>query len=324
MKIAIDLMGGDHAPHAIIEGAIALAKAYPQHQLVLVGLPAVLEALAPPANVSTVACGSMMAMDEDVSNLMTKRDSSIWVATELVKKGEADAIISAGSTGAQMTAATLLLSRIKGCERPPIAVLIPTPEGNKVLLDVGANAECTAAMLLSFARMGVVYAEQLLGYNKPRVGLLANGTEEHKGNKLTQEAYALIKDSGLNFIGNCEGRDILKSGYEVLVCDGMSGNIALKSIEGALSTVLGLIKKEFTSSFSAKIGAALVKDKLSAIKKMFDQEEHGGAPLLGVKGISIVCHGGSRGRAIFRAGEVAIQCHEHDFVAKLTAALDLE
>lgn len=201
----------------------------------MVGLPeAVAQESALPANVRFVSCGSVMAMDEDVRNLLKKKDSSIWVATDLVKKGEADAIISAGSTGAQMTAATLLLSRLKGCERPAIATVLPTQEGGKLLLDAGANADCSAQMLVSFAKMGAVYAEQLLDLPNPRVALLSNGTEEHKGNKLTIEAHALLKEAGLNFIGNKEGRDILKGGYDVMVCDGMSGNIAIKSMEGAI------------------------------------------------------------------------------------------
>jgi len=323
MKIAIDLMGGDYAPQAISEGALELARAYPEDQLLLVGLPEAKASLGSlPGNCRYLECGSMMAMDEDVRGLVRKKDSSIWIATELVKTGDADAVISAGSTGAQMAAATLLLGRIPGCERPAIATVIPTTAGNKLLLDVGANADCTPELLLSFARMGAVYAEQLLNFANPRVSLLANGTEEHKGNKLVQEAYALIKASGLNFIGNMEGRDILMGNYEVIVCDGMSGNIAIKSIEGAVTMMLGLLKKELTSSLKAKIAAAMLRSNFRRIKQALDQDELGGAPLLGLKGISIVCHGSSRTKAIFSAGKIARKCHASDFVNKLSQAFE--
>lgn len=322
MRIAFDIMGGDNAPAAIIEGVLALAGSSPQDELIMVGLPeAVAQESALPANVRFVSCGSVMAMDEDVRNLLKKKDSSIWVATDLVKKGEADAIISAGSTGAQMTAATLLLSRLKGCERPAIATVLPTQEGGKLLLDAGANADCSAQMLVSFAKMGAVYAEQLLDLPNPRVALLSNGTEEHKGNKLTIEAHALLKEAGLNFIGNKEGRDILKGGYDVMVCDGMSGNIAIKSMEGAILVLMGMLKKELTSSLKTKIGAMLVKNGLSRMKKTFSQDNNSGAPLLGVKGISIVCHGNSDAKGIVSASQLAKKCFEHDFVNKLATAL---
>ena len=322
MKIAIDIMGGDNAPQALIEGAIAYAKTYADDQLILVGLPQVLEGIDElPKNVETIPCGSVVAMDEDIKNLINKKDSSVWLATELVKKGQADAIISAGSTGAQMAAATLLLQRIKGCERPAIATIVPTLKGAKLLLDIGANADCTPTMLLSFAQMGAVYAKHLLDIAEPRVVLLSNGTEEHKGNKLTLEAYALIKESGLNFGGNKEGRDVLLGDYDVMVCDGMSGNIALKSIEGTVSVLMGQIKAQLTSSFISKIGALMIKKGLVKIKKSMDKEEFGGAPLLGVKGISIVCHGSSKALAIVNAGKQARKCYDNDFVKKLSEAL---
>ncbi|NLF79896.1 MAG: phosphate acyltransferase PlsX [Clostridia bacterium] len=325
MRIAIDLMGGDYAPQAIIEGALLLARAYPEDRLLLVGLPQVKTAFPDlPDNCLYLDCGSVMAMDEDVRGLMRKKDSSIWMATELVKTGEADAVISAGSTGAQMAAATLLLGRIPGCERPAIATVVPTAAGAKLLLDVGANADCSPELLLTFARMGAVYAEQLLNYDNPRVALLANGTEEHKGNKLVREAYALIKGSDLHFIGNLEGRDILTGNYEVIVCDGMSGNIAIKSMEGAVAMIMQLLKQELTSSLKAKAAAAMLKNNFRNVRKALDQEEYGGAPLLGLSGISIVCHGGSSAKSIFSAGKLARKCHTNDFVNKLTAAFMAE
>ena len=322
MRAAIDIMGGDKAPGEIVQGALDIARANPHDEIILVGTEEAIEQLsAVPANARAVVCGSVMAMDEDVRSLLRKKDSSIWMATELVKKGEADAVISAGSTGAQMAAATLLLGRLKGCERPAISVIVPTLQGAKVLLDAGANADCTAELLLSFAKMGSIYG-QMLGYEQPRIALLANGTEEHKGNNLTKEAYALIKDSGLNFIGNREGRDILAGDYEVMVCDGMCGNIAVKSMEGAFATMMTLLKKELTASLKTKIGALLVKDGLKNIKKFLDVDSYGGAPLLGVNGISIVCHGSSVARTIVEAANVARKCCDTGFVVKIAQALE--
>ena len=325
MRAVFDIMGGDNAPDEIAKGALDFARAYPYDDVILVGTEDVLENLtAVPSNTRTVICGSVMAMDEDVRSLLKKKDSSIWMATELVKKGEADAVISAGSTGAQMASATLLLGRLKGCDRPAISVMIPTLQGVKLMLDAGANADCTPELLLSFAKMGAIYSKQVFGYEDPRVALLANGTEAHKGNKLTTAAYALISETDLNFLGNREGRDILTGDYEVMVCDGMSGNIAMKSMEGAFSVLMKLLKKELTASLKTKIGAALVKDGLHNIKDFLDVDSYGGAPLLGVKGVSIVCHGSSVAKTILKAGEVAKKCCENNFVNTLAEALKSE
>ena len=322
MRIAVDIMGGDNAPEALFRGAMNAARQHPAWEYLLVGTTDALDRRQElPENATVVHCGSVMAMDEDVTGLMKKRDSSIWIATELVKKGEADAVISAGSTGAQMACATLLLGRLKGCDRPAIMVPVPTPEGLKIMLDGGANADCTPELLLSFAKMGAVYSELIMGYASPRVALLSNGSEEHKGNKLTTAAYALIRESGLNFLGNREGRDILAGGYEVMVCDGMSGNIAIKSMEGAFNSMMRMMKREFTASFKAKLGAAMLRNSLHKIKSFLDVDNYGGAPLLGVNGISIVCHGSSVAKTIVDAGETALKCCETDFVNKLRDVL---
>ncbi len=322
MRAAFDIMGGDNAPAETAKGALDFAKTHPHDEIILVATEEVLEGLAAvPANARAVVCGSVMDMDEDVRSMLKKKDSSIWMATELVKKGEADAVISAGSTGAQMACATLLLGRLKGCDRPAIMVPVPTPEGLKIMLDGGANADCTPELLLSFAKMGAVYSELIMGYASPRVALLSNGSEEHKGNKLTTAAYALIRESGLNFLGNREGRDILAGGYEVMVCDGMSGNIAIKSMEGAFNSMMRMMKSEFTASFKAKLGAAMLRNSLHKIKSFLDVDNYGGAPLLGVNGISIVCHGSSVAKTIVDAGETALKCCETDFVNKLRDVL---
>ena len=322
MRIAIDIMGGDHAPQELLTATVQSAKMHPENEYIMVGSAAALDSISDlPQNISKVYSNSVMAMDESVENLMKKRDSSIWMATELVKKQQADAVVSAGSTAAQMAAATLLLGRIKGISRPAIGTVIPTLRGGKFLLDMGANADCSADMLLQFARMGAVYVEQLLQLEKPQVALLSNGTEAHKGSKMIQETHALLQESELNFIGNLEGRDILYGAYDVLVCDGMSGNIAIKSLEGTLSVVMTILKRELTKNFKRTIGAALIKDGLKEVKKVFDYEEYGGAPLLGVKGVSIVCHGSSKAKAIVSALDAAAICVQQGLVSKLTLAL---
>ncbi len=321
MRIAIDAMGGDFAPQAVINGVRDSAQAHPDWAYSLVGLEAACQQ-PPEPNIRFIPCGSVMAMDEDVTNLVHKKDSSIWIATELVKKGEADAVISAGSTAAQMALAALLLGRIKGVSRPAISTVLPRAKGQGLLLDVGANADCDAAMLLQFARMGAVYAETLQGKTNPRIGLLANGSEDHKGNKLTREAFDLLQASGLNFIGNREGRDLLIGDCDVLVADGMSGNIAIKSIEGAAALIMSQLKQELTKSPVRKLGAGLIKSGLLNIRRLLDSQEFGGAPLLGVKGVSIVCHGNSRERAIFQACELAKKCIDQDFAGKIAARLE--
>ncbi len=321
MRIAIDLLGGDHAPDVLIQAVAQSAAKHPEREFLAVGTPDVLEKLSASKNVIPVPCGSVMAMDEDVRNFLRKKDSSIWVATELVKNGEAQAVVSAGSTGAQMAVATVLLSRIEGVSRPAIGIVVPTPEGGKLLLDIGANADCDGEMLLQFGEMGAVYAQTVLGIANPRVALLCNGTEEHKGNQLTKDAFQRMKASNLHFIGNREGRDILAGGYDVMVADGMSGNIALKSTEGAAGHILSMLKTELTANPLRKLGAALIMPGLRKIKKAMDYQEYGGAPLLGVKGVSIVCHGSSKERAIVQAIEVAATCVEKNMVRQLTEAV---
>lgn len=322
MRIAVDLMGGDKAPEALWRGAMEAARRHPAWEYLLVGTHDYLDLRKElPDNATLVYCNQVVAMDEDLRSLLKKRDSSIWMATELVKQGEADAVVSAGSTGAQMAAATLLLGRLNGVERPAIGTVIPTLEGGKFLLDAGANVDCGEEQLLQFARMGAIYAQRVQGTSRPRVALLSNGTEAHKGNKASKAAYALLQDSGLNFIGNLEGRDLLQGGYEVMVCDGMSGNIAIKSVEGAMTALMTVIKKELTATPKRALGASLVKDGFAQVKATFDYEEYGGAPLLGVGGLSVVCHGSSGPRAIYQALELAASCHNNDLINILSREL---
>ncbi|MCL1816681.1 MAG: phosphate acyltransferase PlsX [Clostridiales bacterium] len=320
MKIAIDIMGGDFAPEQIVLGALQAAARWPEHKLVLVGRHEAAPAKLP-ANCSFHVAESVMGMDENVENLRQKRDSSIWQATQLVKEGKAAALISAGSTAAQMAAAIMLLGRIKGVNRPAIGSVAPGLKEERVLLDIGANAECTPDMLLQFAHMGRVLAEILLKRENPRVALLSNGTEEHKGNELIRAAHILMSQADLNFVGNQEGRDLFSGEFDVLVFDGFSGNVAVKSAEGAFYVIMNLLKQELTASLPRKIAALLIKPGLRKIKNKLDYQELGGAPLLGVNGVSIVCHGSSRARAISNAVGKAIICVEADFIARLAKVM---
>ena len=312
MRIAVDAMGGDYAPEEIIKGALRAAETWPELQLILVGQQ---EQILPffmgtkPSNISLVEASEVIGMDEHPANAVRKKkDASIVVATRLVKLGEADAVVSAGSTGAQMAAALLGLGRIKGIDRPAIGTVLPTAEGGKLILDVGANLDATPEHLCQYALMGSIYAEKILGIPKPRVGLLNIGSEEGKGNELTQKAYALLKVAPVNFIGNVEGRDVPYGRADVVVCEGFVGNVLLKTAEGLAGVLFQLIKEKITSNIFRKLGALAVKPGLKEIAQMMDYAEYGGAPLLGVNGISIICHGSSKTKAIFNAIRVAQEC----------------
>ena len=326
MKIAVDAMGGDLAPREIILGAIEAAASYPEIQIILVGDQPLIQKEFPtlPVNISLHHAADVMAMDETVENLRNKKDSSIWVATKLVKDGQADAVVSAGSTASQMASALLQFGRIKGIDRPAIATVYPTLQGGKVILDVGANANVQAQQLVQFAVMGKTYAEVILGLTDPRVALLSNGTEEGKGNDLTVAAHQLLKETSLNFIGNIEGRDIPNGSYDVAVCDGFTGNVVIKVSEGLSSSLFSLLKEEFQSSLRAKIGAALIMPGLKNIKKKLDYAEVGGAPLLGVKGVSIICHGSSKAKAVKNAIRVAKECVAGNFIARIEGSIQQE
>ena len=318
IKIAIDAMGGDNAPKAIIDGAVEAAKANPDLELILVGLPAQLpnkDTL--PNNIFLMECGSVMAMDESVEKLRSKKDSSIWVATKLVKDGEADAVISCGSTAAQMASALLLLKRIPGISRPAISLTLPNVKGGSILLDAGANVEVTPEQYRQFAVMGSVAAEILLNRNNPKVALLSNGTEPHKGTKDLQTAYALLEDTDVNFVGYMEGRELMNGEIDVIVTDGFTGNVVIKEAEGLAKTLLSILKAELMSSLKTKIGAALAKDAFKSVKELMDYKNVGGAPLLGVQGVSLVCHGSSDAKAVKNAILAAKNCVESDFVGQI-------
>lgn len=312
MRIAVDAMGGDYAPEEIIKGTLIAAETWPDLNLILVGQP---ERIWPffrnpvPANISFVEASEEILMNEYPANAVRKKKgASIVVATGLVSQGEADAIVSAGSTGAQMAAALLGLGRIKGIERPAIATILPTPEGGKLILDVGANLNASPEHLCQYAMMGNVYAEKILGIPTPRVGLLNVGSEEIKGNELMQKAFSLLKMAPLNFIGNVEGRDVPYGHADVVVCDGFSGNVLLKTAEGVGEVLFELFKERITSNMIRKLGALAIKPGITEIAQVLDYAEYGGAPLLGVNGISIICHGSSKTKSIYNAIRVAQEC----------------
>lgn len=318
IRIAVDAMGGDLAPDALVQGAIKAATESADVQLILVGQPDKLPAEDKlPPNVTVEEAATVMAMDESVENLRKKRDSSIWVATKMVKDGRADAVISAGSTGAQMAAALLLLGRIPGITRPAICTVFPTVKNGSVLLDIGANLELEPQQYVQFALLGKLAAEALLDRENPTIGLLNNGTEEHKGPDKLVEAHKLLKASGLNFSGNFEARELMSGNADVIVTDGFTGNAVLKTAEGLGKTLMGLLKEELTASAGRKLGAALVMPGLKRLKDMMDYKQYGGAPLLGVNGLSLVCHGSSDAETIYNAVKKTADLCERGFVEHL-------
>lgn len=309
-KIAVDAMGGDHAPEVVVEGIVQAVQEYGTG-IILVGDADRIRVCLKKLNSSHLDIGivhspQMVEMDEPASVVVRrKRKSSIWMATELVKSGEAQAVISAGNSGATMVSALYLLGSISGVERPAIATILPTLTGHSVLLDVGANVNCKPLQLFQFAIMGNEYAEWILKRSAPRIGLLSIGEEENKGNEVTKEALKLLRASSLNFIGNVEGRDIFSGAADVIVCDGFIGNVALKISEGLADALGKLLHREISASLMGRLGYFLSRPAFKRFRRKVDYAEYGGAPLLGVNGVSIICHGRSSAKAIKNAVRVA-------------------
>lgn len=327
MRIAVDAMGGDFAPGEIVKGALKAAITYPDLQIILVGrsedIGECISGGRSPANLIIREASEVVEMDEHPAlTFKKKKDASIVVATNMVKEGTADALVSAGSTGAQMASALLGLGRIKGISRPAIGTVLPTQKGGTLLLDIGANPDAKPENLLQFGIMGSVYAEIILGIPKPKVALLNIGSEEGKGNELVQAAYPLLKNSALNFIGNIEGRDIPSGNVDVIVCDAFVGNIVLKTIEGLSSAIIQMLKDKITAGAIRKIGALLIRPGLKEMAGILDYAEYGGAPLLGVNGTSVICHGSSKEKAIFNAIRVANECEKNKIIRQITLALE--
>ena len=309
MKIAVDAMGGDHGPAVVVEGAVAAVQEFGA-SVVLVGDKAAIERelnrLGAGTSIEVRHASQVVGMGESPSQaLRRKRDSSLRIAAELVRDGEASAFISAGNTGAAMAVAMFVVGVLRGVDRPAIAAVLPSLKAFTVLLDVGANVDPKPWHLFQFAVMGHVYARDILGIERPRVGLLSVGEEEGKGNELTKEAYEQLKDSSLNFLGNVEGRDIYNGACDVVVTDGFTGNVALKISESLAEMVGLMIKEELTRDLRSKMGAALAQPAFARFKKRVDYAEMGGAPLLGIEGGAIICHGSSPVKAIKNAVRVA-------------------
>jgi len=319
ITIAVDAMGGDFAPRAVLEGVSAALAADPSLRVLLVGSA---EAVEPFAMVNdhceAVATSQVIEMGEHpAAAVRGKKDSSIVVGCRLVKEGRADGFFSAGSTGAAMAAATLVIGRIKGVQRPAIATVLPTAGAPCVLLDVGANADCKPEHLAQFAAMGAAYATAALGIRAPRVGLLNIGEEPGKGSQLAQDAYDLMVGTP-GFVGNVEGRDIPAGTVDVIVTDGFTGNVVLKLMEGMSKHLLGEFKTALMSSPVNKVAAAVLKPSLGALRDKLDPDLHGAAPLLGVDGLALIGHGSSSPRAIasaLRVGAVAVRAGLVDSIA---------
>ena len=302
-------MGGDNAPDAIVQGALLALDEYPSVSITLVGREEVLrEKLggSTPSRLEIADAREVVDMtDNALAPLRRKRNSSIRVCANLVGEGKADAMVSAGHTGAAMTSAYKVLGTIEGVSRPALAAVLPNAKGHTILLDVGANVDSKPANLREFAVMGHFYAQMILGHESPRVGLLSIGEEEGKGNELTKETFRVLKETGLNFMGNAEGRDVFNGNADVIVCDGFIGNVVLKASEALGEMVGKMLRTEVTRTPARKAGALFLRKAFDDVKTRMDYSEYGGAPLLGVNGGCIISHGRSNAKAIKNAVRVA-------------------
>ena len=333
MRIIVDAMGGDNAPVEIVRGALNYAKAHADTEIVLVGREAEVDATIVSCggktnNVAVHNATEVIDMHDDPATAFkTKKDSSITVGLNMLKAGEADAFVSAGSTGALLSAGTLLVKRIRGIRRAAMAPLIPTATGHAVLIDCGANAECTVEYLVQFAYLGSFYASRSLGLEKPRVALLNIGAEDTKGDQLRLDTYKALKEAGeaghLNFIGNIEAKDAVKGGCDVIVADGFAGNIMLKTIEGVGSFLGKEIKGMFYKNLRTKIAGLLVKSELGVFKEKLDPDTIGGTPFLGLTRPVIKAHGSSGARAIENAIRQAVAAAQGNIAADIEANIDL-
>ncbi|MBQ1959312.1 MAG: phosphate acyltransferase PlsX [Firmicutes bacterium] len=331
MRIILDGMGGDNAPASVVEGAV-LASREIDHEIVIVGKEELISAELKKhkydiSKITIVDATEVITNDDaPVRAVRSKKDSSIVKGINMVKSGEGDVFISAGSTGALLSGGLFLLGRIQGIDRPALASVYPIIGGKaSLLLDAGANAECKPNNLLEFGIMGNIYMEKVIGRENPRVGLVNLGAEASKGNTLTKAAYELLEQSHMNFIGNVEAREVPKGACDVIVADGFTGNVILKLTEGLAWNILQTIKKKFTDGLKAKFGAALLIDKLGELKKEFDYSEYGGAPILGVKGPVVKMHGSSKAQAVKNTILKAIPFVEENVVETIqNSVLEIE
>lgn len=323
MKIAVDIFGGDNSPSALIDGCVDAAKLYDDVEFIFTGDERIItdymsEKGYGSSRISiidapeTITCG-----EQPTVAIKRKKNSSLVKALELVASKEADAFVSAGSTGAVLAGATLIVRRIKGVKRPALAPVMPTVKGPVLLIDCGANVDCKPNYLQQFAVMGSAYMKKVCGIDAPRVGLINNGAEAEKGNELTKSAYKLLENTDINFVGNCEARYTMTGDYDVLVCDGFVGNAVLKCTEGVARSVMSIMKQELMASPITKFGALISKSGFKRVKKRMDYTEYGGAPLLGINGCIIKAHGSSNAKAITSAiGQARSYC-----IGDVTAAI---
>jgi glycerol-3-phosphate acyltransferase PlsX len=317
-RIAVDAMGGDRGPEAVVEGALA-ARAD--------GIEPVIFGAAglDTRGLELVETTQVVSMDDKPADVLrTKEDSSLVRAVRAVADGQADAVVSPGNTGAMLAAGLTQIRRLQGVRRPAIAVPIPAKNGPCVLVDAGANADCRPEHLVQFALMGAVFAEEILGVANPTVRLLSIGEEAEKGNQLALETHALLAASDLNFQGNAEGRDILEGAADVLVTDGFTGNVALKTLEGTIRSVLGGLRAEIEASTTTKLGGLLIRPAARRLRARLDPDTYGGAYLLGLKGLVVIAHGNSSPTAIANATRLAARGVEHDVVGRLAARLSVQ
>jgi len=325
--VAVDAMGGDNSPRYEVDGAVKAARRC-QIPVVLVGQSEIVaEELSKHdtqgLDIRIEHASEVVGMQDSASDAVRKKKaSSIRVSFNMLKEGRANAVVSTGNSGATMAAGMFVLKRIPGIDRPAIATLVPNLEDQTLVLDVGGNVDCKPPHLVQFALMGSVYVAQMLGKATPRIGLLSNGSEESKGNELTREANQILKRTSLNYVGYTEGRDIYNANVDVVVCDGFVGNVVLKVSEGLAEAIGAILREEFSSRFLSKLGYLLARPALKAFKKKVDYAEYGGAPLLGVQGTAMICHGSSNPQAIMNAIKMAHDSETHQVISKMSERLE--
>lgn len=327
-RIIVDAMGGDHGPGVVVAGALQAADEYGV-EITLVSESDAVEAelsrrKSDPSAVRVLPAATTIDMHDSPTRALKRKDSSMRVAFDCLKAGEGDAVVSAGNSGAMLAIGMFVLGRLPGVDRPAILAVSPSLSGGTVLLDGGANTECKPRQLGQFAHMGAIYAERILGIPNPRVGILSNGEEDEKGNELTREAVRELRGAGLNFVGHVEGRDIANGRVNVVVCDGFTGNVALKTMEGLGQFVSTVLKEAFRSSLLSRVGYLLSRGAMTRAYDRLDYAHYGGAPLVGLNGVAIVAHGGSSARAIKNAVRVAAEAVSQDINGFIVSALNRE
>jgi phosphate acyltransferase len=327
MTIILDAMGSDRYPDPEIEGAIAAVEQFGE-KIILVGNREIVEPRLKALNlknlpIELVHAPEVLEMgDKAVESAKVKKQNSMAIGMELVRSGQGSAFVTAGNTGAALFVAAITLKRLPGVQRPALTAIFPTRRGRCVVLDIGANADCRPEFFPQFGVMGSLYAQKVLGVSNPRLGLLANGEEAGKGNQLVKATYPLMKQSGLNFIGNIEPKELFAGEADVVLCDGFTGNIMLKSSEAVAKLITDVLREELTASFIRKIGALLIRPVFKTVKKLIDPSEIGAAPLLGINGLAFVGHGRSDARAIFSAVALARHAVEVDLLGSMAKAIE--